>query len=150
MYKKSVVHHIARWVIEIMFYGGILCTVSVPFVIGRLMEIFSYAPEAVPVYRVTLTVSGALAVYILFNIKNMYKTLLEGSPFVDKNVSAFRRMAVAAAGICVVFMVQTVLAFTVGSLTIGIIFAIACLFSLTLKDLFKQAINYKTENDLTI
>ena len=56
----------------------------------------------------------------------------------------------AAAVVCVIFTIQAILAFTVGSLTIALIFAIACLFCLTLKDLFKQAINYKAENDLTI
>jgi hypothetical protein len=33
---------------------------------------------------------------------------------------------------------------------IVIMFIIASLFCLTIKDLFKQAINYKNENDLTI
>lgn len=150
MYEKSIVHHIAKWVIEIMFYCGIVCTVLVPFTIGNLIKYFSYSPQCEAVYRITLTLAGVCAVYILFNIKKMYKTLLDGSPFVDENVTAFRRMAVAAALICVIFVAQSILAFTVGSVTIALIFAIACLFCLTLKDLFKQAINYKTENDLTI
>ncbi len=150
MYQKSIVHHIAKWVVEIMFYAGIVCTTSVPFTIGGLIRYFSYSTQSEAVYRVTLTLAGACAVYILFNIKKMYKTLLEGSPFVDANVTAFRRMAVAAILICIIFVVQSILAFTLGSVTIALIFAIACLFCLTLKDLFKQAINYKTENDLTI
>lgn len=150
MYKKSIVHHIAKWVIEIMFYCGIVCTIAVPFTIGELTRYFSYSPQCASVYRVTLTLAGACAVYVLYNIKGMYKTLLDGSPFVEENVAAFRRMAVAAALICVIFIVQLILAFTVGSAAIALIFAIACLFCLTLKDLFKQAINYKTENDLTI
>ncbi|MBQ8002239.1 MAG: DUF2975 domain-containing protein [Clostridia bacterium] len=150
MYKKSIVHHIAKWVIEIMFYAGIVCTVAVPFTIGNLIRYFSYSPQSEAVYRVTLTLAGIFAVYILFNIKKMYKTLLDGSPFVDENVASFRRMALAAAIICVIFVVQAILAFTIGSVTIALIFAIACLFCLTLKDLFKQAINYKVENDLTI
>ena len=150
MYKKSMVHHIAKWVIEIMFYCGIICTALVPFTIGGLIRYFSYSTQSEAVYRVTLTLAGICAVYILFNIKKMYKTLLEGSPFVEENVTAFRRMAVAAILICIIFVVQSVLAFTLGSMTIALIFAIACLFCLTLKDLFKQAINYKTENDLTI
>ncbi len=150
MYEKSIVHHIAKWVIEIMFYSGIVCTIAVPFTIGSLVRYFSYSTQSENVYRVTLTLAGVCAVYILFNIKKMYKTLLDGSPFVDANVAAFRRMAVAAILICVIFVVQAILAFTLGSVTIALIFAIACLFCLTLKDLFKQAINYKTENDLTI
>ena len=150
MYEKSIVHHIAKWVIDIMFYCGIVCTLLVPFTIGGLLKYFSYSPQSEAVYRVTLTLAGACAVYILFNIKGMYKTLLDGSPCVDEHVAAFRRMAVAAALVCVIFIVQVILAFTVGSLVIAMIFAIACLFCLTLKDLFKQAINYKTENDLTI
>ncbi|MGM9550993.1 MAG: DUF2975 domain-containing protein [Clostridia bacterium] len=150
MYKKSIIHHIAKWVVEIMFYGGIFCTAAVPFTIGSLIKLFGYSQNYEDVYRVTLTLGGVCAVYILFNIKKMYKTLLEGSPFVEENVASFRHMAIAAMLSCIIFAVQSVLAFTVGSVTISLIFAIACLFCLTLKDLFKQAINYRIENELTI
>ena len=149
MYEKSIVHHIAKWVIEIMFYCGIVCTIAVPFVIGSLIKYFSYSPQSESVYRVTLTLAGICAVYILFNIKNMYKTLLDGSPFVDENVAAFRRMAVAAALICVIFTLQAILAFTVGSVTIALIFAIYVYFS-TSGVIFLPFINTKSAFDFAI
>lgn len=150
MYEKSVIHRIARWGVEAFFYMGIVCTAAVPFVTDDVMRFFKYGEGNEAVYAVTLFLSGLLAVYILFNLKKMYKTLLVGDPFIDDNVCAFRRMAVAGLGICIIYVVKSVLVFTVGSVVIALIFAIACLFCLTLKDLFKQAINYKTENELTI
>ena len=40
--------------------------------------------------------------------------------------------------------------FTIAAIVIAAIFMVGCLFCLTLKDLFKQAINFKMENELTI
>jgi len=80
----------------------------------------------------------------------MYHSLREGNPFVDKNVRHLRKIAVACAVISLIYIVKCLFAFTFASLVISAVFAVGCMFCLTLKDLFKQAINYKTENELTI
>ena len=150
MYKKTVVHHIAKWAIEVGFYLGIIGTVLSLFITDDVMGYFDYNRGDELIYTIVLFVSGVLAVYLLYNIKRMYKTLFSGNPFVDENVKAFRRIAVTGCLISAVYLVKCFFSFTLSSLTIAIIFMVACLFSLTLKDLFKQAINYKAENDLTI
>ena len=80
----------------------------------------------------------------------MYRTLLEGNPFVDKNVCHFRKISVACTIISIIYIIKSFFMFTFGSVVIALVFIIGCLFCLTLKDLFKQAINFKAENDLTI
>ena len=80
----------------------------------------------------------------------MYRTLLVGNPFVDKNVAHFRKMAVACFVIALIYAVKCIALFTVAALVITVIFVVGCLFCLTLKDLFKQAVNFKAENELTI
>lgn len=147
MYKNSTTHYIAKLMVDILFYGGILCTLAVPFIpdtVKRADFISVSAPKAI------LFLSGTCAVYILFNLKQMFKTLLGGSPFVEKNVSSFRKMAVACALVALLYLINCFIAFTFSGVTIVLIFTIGCLFCLTLKDVFKQAIAFKEENDLTI
>ena len=86
---------------------------------------------------------------LLHDIASVSYTHL-GNPFVEENTSCFRKIAVACALVCLIYIVKSVLLFTYGSVVIAVVFLIGCLFCLTLKDIFKQAIALKEENDLTI
>lgn len=148
MYKKSPVHYIAKIMVDIMFFSGIVCVAAVPFFAGYINSLLGYNMQIF--MPAILVLSGTCAVYILFNLKQMYKSLLSGNPFVEKNVNYFRKMAVSCALIALIYLIKCIFIFTPATLIIAVIFIIGCLFCLTLKDLFKQAVNFKQENDLTI
>ena len=97
-----------------------------------------------------LVLAGLCAVYILFQLKAIFKTLLGGDPFVQQNVSCLRKCGVASFLIAIIFLVRLLFGWTLGSSIVVIIFVVLGLFSLTLKDVFKQAVAYKEENDWTV
>lgn len=149
-YKNSVVHYITKYVIDIMLYCGILCVAAVPFS-RPLIAAYLYGGRSEQnAFMTVLVLSGMCAVYILFILKKMFKTLLSGNPFVWENVNCFRKIAVACAAVAMIYAVKCVFAFTFACAIIALVFAVGCLFCLTLKDIFKQAAAYKEENDLTI
>lgn len=151
MYKKSLTHYIAKVVIDALFYLSVICVVIVPFCSKWLFGwINYYNPDYLLPFTAIIFASGVLCVYILFSLKQMYRSLLVGNPFVDKNVRYFRKMAVACFIISLIYITKCFFMFTLATIVIAMIFIVGCLFCLTLKDLFKQAINYKTENELTI
>ena len=150
MYKNSVVHYIAKVAVEIMFYGGICCVLAVPFLSRWIMEYFQYSRWDAWIVSSALMLSGVCVVYILYQLKKMFRTLLGGDPFVAGNISCFRRMSVACALISLIYLAKMLLLFSLSTLVIVLVFAVACLFCLTLKDVFKQAVAYKEENDLTV
>lgn len=151
MYKKSISHYIAKAVIDILFYMSIVCVVLVPVFSRWLFGWINYSDSSYLVmFTVIVLLSGVCCVYILFNLKQMYRSLLVGNPFVDKNVSHLRKIAVACILIALMYIAKCFFMFTVATVVIAFVFIVGCLFCLTLKDLFKQAINYKTENELTI
>ncbi len=153
MYQKSITHYVAKITIDILFYFSIICTALTPFLADDMFAAINY-PNMGLGYMMTLTgiifVSGLGCTYILYNLKCMYSTLLVGNPFVDRNVSHFRKIALTCAVIGLVYIAKCIFMFTVATLVIAAIFVVGCLFCLTLKDLFKQAINFKSENELTI
>lgn len=150
MYKNSFVHYLAKFMVDAMFYGGILCCLLVPFVIKRAGKYFDYTDNMILPLDITLIVSGIAAVYIMYNLKAIFTTLLGGNPFVWDNVSCFRKMAVASFIIALIYFAKLFYWFTLATALIVIAFAIAGLFCLTIKDVFKQAICYKEENDYTV
>ena len=150
MRKNSFVHRMTKVLVDIMFYGGILCCIAVPFVIPKLTEYFGYLQSMTLPFTVILVLSGLCAVYILWQLKAMFRTLIGGNPFVAQNINCLRKSAVASFLISIIFIAKISFWFTIASAIIVIIFALLGLFALTLKDLFKQAVAYKEESDWTV
>ena len=151
MRKNSFVHYLTKVLVDVMFYGGILCCIALPFVMPRLVYGFAYHERAFAIsLNAILLPAGLCVVYILWQLKAMFKTLLGGNPFVTENVSSLRKCAVASFLIAIIFAGKMIFAFSVMMVVAVLIFSLLGLFCLTLKDLFKQAVAYKEENDWTV
>jgi hypothetical protein len=150
MYKNSFVHYLTKVLVDIMFYGGIICCVALPFVMPSLAKNFGYNESVVLPFTVILLLSGFCLLYILWQLKAIFKTLLGGNPFVAANVMCFRKCAVASLLIAILFTGKIFFWFSLMTLVFIIIFSLLGLFCLTLKDVFKQAVAYKEENDWTV
>ncbi len=148
--RKSNVGKITKAVVDIFFYLGIVCVIGVPFLGKALQMQYNYDYVNLKFMTAVLFLSGLCAVYILYNFKRMFKTLISGNPFVSDNIKCFNRMAVSCIIIAVIYIVKCFVMFSLATVTIICVFAIAALFCLTLKDIFRQAIEYKEENDWTV
>lgn len=150
MVPQSISHRVAKVLVDLMFYGGAVCVLLVPWLSPYLQRYFGFDEAASWLMIGVLLISGICAVYILFNLKQMYQTLLGGNPFVESNVGCFRRMAVSCAVISLVYLIKCFILFSIATAILALMFAVGTLFCLTLKDLFKQAVFYKQENDWTV
>ncbi len=150
MYQKSIVHYMTKICIDILFIVAIICCILVPFSSSWLFRYFGIVEEGALFVKAILMASGISCVYILWQLKVIFKTLLQGNPFIHANVSSLRRIAVACLVIAFIYFLKMVFMPTISTIVIIIIFVVACLLCLTLKDLFKQSIYYKDENDLTV
>lgn len=151
MYGKGLTHYVAKVVVDVLLYFALAAAVAIPFTVKRLFFWIGYInPGYLPVFTAVLFLSGICCVYILYHLKAMYKTLLVGNPFIESNVIHLRKIALACFITAVIYVIKSIILFTFASLVIAFVFMVGCLFCLTLKDLFKQAINYKNENELTI
>lgn len=150
MYKKSIVHYMTKICVDVLFYVGIVCCLLVPFSSPWLFKYFGIANKMAKFMIITLLLSGISSVYILWQLKVIFKTLLDGNPFIAANVTCLRKIAVACLVISIIYFFKLLIMPTISTAVIIAIFVIACLLCLTLKDLFKQSIFYKDENDLTV
>ena len=151
MYKNSRVHYVTKILVDIMFYGGIATCIAAPFVMPYALTYFGHLRSTFIPYSVVIMSSGICALCIVRQLKLMFKTLLGGNPFVLKNVQCLRICSVASFLIAIIYIFKIfIILFTPASFIIVIIFSLLGLFCLTLKDVFKQAIAYKEENDWTV
>ena len=150
MYKNSFVQKLTKILIDFMLVTGLLVCIAIPFVMSVLEKHINYFQSAAIPATIVLVFSGLCSLFILWQLRAMFKTLLGGNPFVEANVSCLRKCSVASILISFAFFAAIPFRVTVASIIIVIIFALLGLFSLTLKDVFKQAVAYKVENDWTV
>ena len=143
-------NYLTKILLDLMFFGGIAICAVLPFVLPMLLSFIGASEQFTVAYTTILLTAGICSVYILYQLRRMFKTLLGGNPFVPENVDCLRKCAVAGALIALIFLIRIIFWFTIASTIIVIIFSILSLFCLTIKDLFKQAVAYKEEADWTV
>lgn len=139
-----------KYLLDLMFYGGILVTATLPVTIRIYGRYNSYFAE----YWIPLVclfgVSGVLALLTLLELRRMFRTVLDGDCFIRENVRSLKRMGTYSFCIAAVTAGRLLLYLTPAVLVVILVFVIAGLFSKVLAQVFDAAVSYKLENDLTI
>lgn len=136
--------------LDFMFYAGILVCITVPgtfWLAGRYYSVFRsfYLP-----FCIIFIIAGSFALMILWDLRNMFRTVICENPFVMENVRSLKRMGVCSFIISGCMAIRLIIVITPAALVLVSVFLIAGLFSLVLSLVFDQAVTYKLENDLTI
>lgn len=152
MEKRRALHYFTKLLVDFMFYCGIIVCALIPVLIYKFASVSPMLSEVPGKTIAVLMVSGVMAIYILWEIRHIFKTLVsrDTNPFILANVKSLRKMAVASLIIAITYIAKCLFWFTMATAIIIIIFAIASLFCLVLADVFEQAIVYKEESDLTV
>ncbi len=133
-----------------MLLGGVLIVFAARYMLT--FSSYSFTPEELT----RIYIAGALAIgcvlgceYIAIVLFSMMRTL-DSDPFVAANVTALRRMGVAALAI----MACGLLTLAIWPVPLAILAALPVgmcgLFSLVLSSVFARAVAFKEENDLTV
>ncbi len=148
--KKLLLTRWVKYLLDFMFYGGIVVTASLPFSIkwiGKYYEpVMEHYEETVIIYFVL----GIAAVVLIHELRKIFRTVLNEDCFVMENVVSLRKMGNWSFFIALMSVVRSIVYMTVAMLVIILVFVIAGLFSKVLALVFEEAVRYKEENDLTI
>lgn len=139
-----------KYLLDMMFYGGIAVTASLPVSVKMIGEHF---PRIIEHYEETVIiyfVLGVSAVVLIRELRRIFRTVLDGNCFVWENVESLQKMGNWSFFIALMSVVRSIVYMTVAMLVVILVFVIAGLFSKVLAYVFEQAVQYKLENDLTI
>ncbi|MCH5210475.1 MAG: DUF2975 domain-containing protein [Oscillospiraceae bacterium] len=151
MKRNSLINFAVKWLVDIMLVVGVICVIAVPFAAKTVINRFyGYSNSDLIIFAAMLIITGCAAVYILWCLRSMIKTLFGGNPFSEDNARAFGHIAIACAVIAAVYIVKCILLFSWSTLVIIAMFLIGALGCLTLKGLFEEARSYKDEHDWTV
>lgn len=94
--------------------------------------------------------AGVFALLILYQLNKMMKTVIDYNSFVLANVISLKRMGLYSFVISFAFLIKITFRMTPATLILIPTFFIAGLFCYVLAFVFREAIRYKEENELTI
>lgn len=142
---------ITKILLDVMFYSGIVVIVTLPLTLKYAGSHYSRAfQEYYALMLVIFALSGVCGVVIVSQLRKMMRTVVRKNCFVHENVRSLEVMGITSAAIVVLFFIKCFFLPTPATFIIVLTFFIAGLFSKVLSFVFREAIRYKEENDLTI
>ena len=148
--KKESIIRITKYLLDFMFFAGILVTIFLPAIVKFLDPYLVVCRDHYTEIVIIYFVLGVLAIAILGELRKMFRTVLADNCFVQDNVVSLQRMGTYSFMIALFSLIRTILHITDAMLVIILVFIIAGLFSKTLAFVFDKAVQYKEEKDLTI
>ena len=140
-----------KYLLNFMFFTGILVTASLPLTLKVAGEYYSEDLESHYISMLIIFfLSAVCGLIIVWRLKKMITTVLERNSFVDSNTKSLKVMGKAAFVIAVLFLIKVFILPTPATFIIVLTFFIAGIFSHVLSLVFSEAVRYKEENDLTI
>ena len=139
-----------KFLLDVMFYAGIIVTLTLPLSIKFYGKYNSYFADNFYSLCVIFFLSGIFAILIIQQLRKMFTTVITNDCFVRENVASLEKMSIYSFFIAVITACRLFIYLTPAVLIIILVFVIAGLFSKVLAGVFDKAITYKEENDLTI
>jgi hypothetical protein len=148
--SKNPLVQFTKLLLDFMFYTGIIVCVTVPFSFRFVSRYYSVFDKFYLPFCIIFMIAGAFALILLWELRHIFKSVLNENPFITQNVRSLKHMGVCSFLISAAMAVRLLFVVTPAALVLVAVFLIAGLFSLVLSLVFEQAVSYKIENDLTI
>ena len=142
---------LVKRLLDLVFLGGLGILITLPYVLRWYMNALSLtSSENYNFLLGFLYITGVVCLVLVNEIRKIFKTLNRRNPFMLDNVKSLNRVGVACFIIAAAYLVKILFYNSVLTAIITMVFIIAGLFSVVLAEVFRQAIEVKEENDLTI
>lgn len=144
---------LTRWtklLLDVMFWGGIVVTATLPFSMKWLGSYLPYLRDSYEESVIIYFVLGVSAIVLIRELRRIFATVINEECFVMENVNSLRKMGSWSFFIAGMSAVRSIVYATVAMGVVIFVFIIAGLFSKVLAMVFEEAVRYKEENDLTV
>ncbi|WP_459195834.1 DUF2975 domain-containing protein [Wukongibacter baidiensis] len=151
---KEGISGIIEWVINLILIGGIGIWISLPWSLPWL--IMKIKPSHVNDKKffwfiiLFLYITGILANWIVYETRNFFHSINQNTPFIYENVKSLRNIGYSSFVISVFFAIKIAYYPTILTIVMTMTFIIIGFFGIVVAEVFRQAVDVKLENDLTI
>ena len=141
--KGNTLTRFTKGLLDFMFFAGIAVTVTLPVSVKIYGHFNSYFEQFYIHLVILFAISGVLAELILYELRNMFRTVLANDCFVEANVKSLNRMGTYSFLIALVTAGRLLLYLTPAVMIVILVFVIAGLFSKVLSQVFDRAVAYR-------
>lgn len=142
---------IVKYVFDIIFIAGVLILLTLPFSLKWCFDNYIWTDgEYYWFLLFFLEFTGIFGLVIVYELRNMFKQINKNEPFVEQNVSSLKKIAIMALLIAAIYVVKIVFYISFLTIILTVAFVIFGLAGLVFSEVFRQAVRFKEENDLTI
>ena len=140
--------NILKIILQICFWGGITFLITLPIILKRIS-----------IFEIMLYLNGITMLVIVKQFIELFNSLKIEKPFCENTVKKMNTASIASGIMTVLFFIETIYKFTLDNSDIKIncilvfmtiLFLGVAIALYILAELFRQATEYKSENDLTI
>ena len=143
---------LVKYTLDLMLLVVTMVLITLPITVKMYLE--AYVSTAGDNYYwfllVFLWVSGLLYMGIIYELRKMFKSLNQREPFRRENVVSLKKIAVLALWVSAIYAIKIVFYISLLTIVIGMAALSVGLFALIIGEVFRQAVEVKEENDLTI
>lgn len=139
-------------ILDILFFLGIIFLITSPILANKSTDIFRSRTTEYLVRNILiiLILSDITIIYVLYELRKIFKSIKKGTPFIEDNINSLFRMGVASFLLAVFFVFKLFVLKSLLTYLVILVLIVAGCFSWTLSALFNEAKRVKEENDLTI
>lgn len=150
--KSKTFAGFVKIILDILFVFGIVCLIASPLLMNKAIYIYTSDSTAYLFNNILglLILSDLVIIYVLYELRKIFKTIKQGTPFIENNVNSLFRMGLASCSLSLAFVYKLFVIKSFLTYFVILVLIIAGCFSFTLSELFKEAMRVKEENDLTI
>ena len=151
--REPLVSKLLRLSLCIILVFGIIGVITLPFMLEFYIGYFYDTYSILPGYRTFilffLILVAIPALWVVVEMIRMLQSIPQG-PFVIRNVRALNRIGIILLVLALLFFAKCLVYITFLTAGCGLLLVVCGLFAFTLANLFRQAVVFKEENDLTI
>lgn len=151
MVRKNKLGLFIEYVLCLLMLLAVILTVTLPWSIPAVTLHFpGEAGFKFEKYLVVLAVSGFLALLILWQARAMLHIINKGDPFVKDMVRRMRVIGILSLILAAFYFISVFFVTKFFMVVVFVTFSIVGLILFVFAQIFKQAIAFKEENDMTI
>ncbi len=148
---KKGVSGAVKHMLDIMLIGGLVVLPSLPVSLKWCLGNLTWgAGENYRFLLVFLFLTGVFGLVMIYELRRMFCSINDHTPFSRQNIASLRRIATMALFISVAYMIKIIFYISFLTIIISIAFLLFGLAGLVFSEVFRQAVEVKEENDLTI
>lgn len=151
MIRKEKLAAVVKYILEFILVGVVVMVLGLPIILKICFDDYSWtAGENYWFLLVFLWITGVLYFGVVYELRKMVVRLIHREPFMRENVDSLKRIAVLALLISAMYVIKIVFYISFLTVIVTMMAVLIGLFALILAEVFRQAIEVKEENDLTI